>query len=101
MPRLLRDAGGQVDALRVAIKPGKPVGLGRLGDALYVGLPGNPVAAFVTWTCLGAPILRALAGFAQPGLTFDRVRLSDGLDRRPRPVRVSPRAIAGPGRRRS
>lgn len=97
MPRLLRDAGGQVDALRVAIKPGKPVGLGRLGDALYVGLPGNPVAAFVTWTCLGAPILRALAGFAEPGLTFDRVRLSDGLDRRPGRSEFRPAQLLGPG----
>lgn len=97
MPRLLREAGGHVDALRVAIKPGKPVGIGRLGQALYVGLPGNPVAAFVTWTCLGAPVLRALAGFADPGLTFSRVRLSDDLTRRPGRSEFRPAQLLGPG----
>lgn len=100
MPRLLRAAGGKVDALRIAIKPGKPVRLGRLGDAIYVGLPGNPVAAFVTWTCLGAPVLRARAGIAAPGLRFSTVRLDAELSRRPgraefRPATLLPRGADG------
>lgn len=97
MPRLLRAAGGQVDALRVAIKPGKPVGLGRLGAALYVGLPGNPVAAFVTWTCLGAPVLRARAGWADPGLHFTTVRLDADLVRRPGRAEFRPAHLYPPG----
>ncbi|MCC5983622.1 MAG: molybdopterin molybdotransferase MoeA [Rhodobacteraceae bacterium] len=83
MPRLLRENGGAVHALRVAIKPGKPVGIGTLGGAVHVGLPGNPVAAFVTWSMLGAPLLRKLAGFADPLPVFRTGRLSAPLVRRP------------------
>lgn len=82
MPRLLRENGGSVHALRVAIKPGKPVGIGKLGRATYVGLPGNPVAAFVTWSMLGAPLLRKLAGFTDPLPVFQTGRLSAPLIRR-------------------
>lgn len=97
MPRLLRQLGGQVDALRIAIKPGKPVGLGRLGQASYVGLPGNPVAAFVTWTCLGAPVLRACAGWAEPGLRFSTVRLAETVTRRPGRAEFRPARILSAG----
>lgn len=98
IPRLLRALGGEVHALRVAIKPGKPVALGRLGEAVHVGLPGNPVAAFVTWACLGAPVLRRLGGFADPLPALGTIRLAAALTRRPgraefRPARLRP---AGP-----
>ena len=62
MPRLVREAGGDIHAMKIAIKPGKPLTLGRLGDALYIGLPGNPVAVFVTMAVVGAPILCRCAG---------------------------------------
>ncbi|MCC6008917.1 MAG: molybdopterin molybdotransferase MoeA [Rhodobacteraceae bacterium] len=95
MPRLLRENGGSVHALKVAIKPGKPVGIGRLGGAVHVGLPGNPVAAFVTWAMLGAPLLRKLAGFTDPLPVFQTARLSAPLIRKPgraefRPARLRP-----------
>lgn len=64
MPRLFREAGGDIHAMRIAIKPGKPLALGRMGGAIYLGLPGNPVSAFVTWTVIGAQIARRRAGFA-------------------------------------
>ncbi|MGY6412378.1 MAG: molybdopterin molybdotransferase MoeA [Alkalilacustris sp.] len=100
IPRLLRALGGEIHALRVAIKPGKPVALGRLGDAVHVGLPGNPVAAFVTWACLGAPILRRLGGFADPLPALGTVRLAKALSRRPgraefRPARLRPAGLDG------
>jgi molybdopterin molybdotransferase len=82
MPRMLRESGGSVHALRVAIKPGKPVGIGKLGGAVYVGLPGNPVAAFVTWSMLGAPLLRKLGGFTDPLPVFQTGQLSAPLIRR-------------------
>jgi molybdopterin molybdotransferase len=55
---------------RVAIKPGRPVALGVIRDAsgrsaAFVGLPGNPVAVFVTFVCVVKVLLRRLAG-AQP-----------------------------------
>ena len=51
----------------VAIKPGKPVAFGRLGSALWLGLPGNPLAAFVTWQLFGMAVLRRLCGQSVSG----------------------------------
>src|SRR5690606_36547506 len=62
MPDVLRAAGGSVAVRKVAMKPGKPLVIGRLGAALYVGLPGNPVSAFVTWHVIAARIAEKLAG---------------------------------------
>ncbi|MDO8379522.1 molybdopterin molybdotransferase MoeA [Phenylobacterium sp.] len=47
---------------KVAIKPGKPVWLGRAGGRLVVGLPGNPTAALVTARLLLAPLIAGLGG---------------------------------------
>jgi molybdopterin molybdotransferase len=47
---------------KVAIKPGKPVWLGRVGDRLVMGLPGNPTSALVTARLLLAPLLAGLTG---------------------------------------
>jgi molybdopterin molybdotransferase len=47
---------------RVAIKPGRPVALGVIGGTPFAGLPGNPVAVFVTFTAIVRPLLAALAG---------------------------------------
>ena len=47
---------------KVAIKPGKPVWLGRAGDTLVMGLPGNPTSAMVTARLLLAPLVAGLAG---------------------------------------
>jgi molybdopterin molybdotransferase len=55
-------AGGRILASGVAIKPGKPVTVARIGAALHIALPGNPVAAFATFLALGAPLLRRLSG---------------------------------------
>jgi molybdopterin molybdotransferase len=49
---------------KVAIKPGKPVWLGRLGETLVIGLPGNPAAAMTTARLFLAPLLAAAAGGA-------------------------------------
>jgi molybdopterin molybdotransferase len=47
---------------KVAIKPGKPVWLGRVGDCLIVGLPGNPTSALVSARLFLAPLLALLQG---------------------------------------
>lgn len=44
------------------MKPGKPFTFGTLGEALFLGLPGNPVSATVTFHQLALPALRHLAG---------------------------------------
>ncbi|NNM76553.1 molybdopterin molybdotransferase MoeA [Sphingomonas sp. ID1715] len=47
---------------KVAIKPGKPVWLGRMGAALVMGLPGNPTSAMVTARLLLAPLIAGMTG---------------------------------------
>jgi molybdopterin molybdotransferase len=47
---------------RVAIKPGRPVAMGVIRGAAFIGLPGNPVASFVTFAHVARPAIRALAG---------------------------------------
>ena len=47
---------------RVAIKPGRPVAMGVIGGAAFIGLPGNPVASFVTFANLARPAILAMAG---------------------------------------
>lgn len=64
----LEAAGGSLHFWRLAIKPGRPVALGRLGQAAFVGLPGNPVACVVTFAALVRPLIHQMtgAGFAAP-----------------------------------
>jgi molybdopterin molybdotransferase len=62
----LRQLGVSVDFWQIAMRPGKPVMFGRRGSTLVFGLPGNPVSALVTATLFVLPVLRALAGHADP-----------------------------------
>jgi molybdopterin molybdotransferase len=57
-------AEGRLEFWRVAIKPGRPVALGLVNGIPLLGLPGNPVAALVTFSMLGRPLLARLAGAA-------------------------------------
>jgi len=60
-------AEGRLELWQIAIKPGKPLAFGKVGDALFIGLPGNPVSSFVTFVLAVRPVLRALQG-ADPAL---------------------------------
>ncbi len=51
---------------QLAIKPGRPVGFGQIGDCAVVALPGNPVAAFVCFLIYVRPTLTVMAGGAWP-----------------------------------
>jgi molybdopterin molybdotransferase len=53
---------GRIEAWKVAMKPGKPFTFGYIDDTLFIGLPGNPVSATVTFNQLALPALRYLAG---------------------------------------
>lgn len=59
------EAEGTLSSWKVAIKPGKPLAFGRIGQTPFMGLPGNPVSSFVTFVCLGTPYIRASQGLAQ------------------------------------
>jgi molybdopterin molybdotransferase len=62
----LHKAGAQIDFWRVAMKPGKPIMIGTLGNAIVIGLPGNPVSAFVTAILFLRPLIAHLLGAADP-----------------------------------
>ncbi len=70
------EAVGRLVFWRVAIKPGRPVAMGVVGGAAFMGLPGNPVAAFVTFARVVRPLLLRLSGAAPEPLTALPVRLS-------------------------
>lgn len=53
---------GSLVLWRMAIKPGRPVAMGVIGGTPFIGLPGNPVAGFVTFTYVVQPAILALAG---------------------------------------
>ncbi len=59
-------AGATIDFWRIAMKPGKPLMAGMLGGAVVVGLPGNPVSAFVTANLFLLPLVRAMLGASDP-----------------------------------
>ncbi len=56
---------GHVDIWKVAMKPGKPVVYGRVGNADFIGLPGNPVSAFATFCLFARPFLLKRMGATQ------------------------------------
>jgi len=56
------DEGGSFDLMKVAMRPGKPLKVGKLNGRLFFGLPGNPNAALVTFRMIALPALRRLAG---------------------------------------
>jgi molybdopterin molybdotransferase len=83
----LEKAGVKLDFWRVAIKPGKPLAVGRSASAHVLGLPGNPASALVTFAVFGMPLLRALQGDVRPlpfplrvGLVAERKRSADRLE---------------------
>lgn len=61
----LKREDATLDVLKVAIRPGKPLTIGRIADALYVGLPGNPYAAAITFSQIARPALRKAAGIKE------------------------------------
>lgn len=62
----LAAAGATLDFWRIALRPGKPMMAGRLRGAQVLGLPGNPVSAFVTAILFVKPVIAALAGSRAP-----------------------------------
>lgn len=64
-PALLQ-LGGQIDFWRIALRPGKPMMAGMLGKTVVLGLPGNPVSAFVTAQLFLRPLIAAIGGALDP-----------------------------------
>jgi molybdopterin molybdotransferase len=63
----LAKQGMELNFWKIAMRPGKPVIHGRLGPMIILGLPGNPVAAFVAGLVFLVPLVRALSGDPDAG----------------------------------
>ncbi len=74
---------GALHFWRLAIKPGRPVALGRVGAAPLIGLPGNPVAAVVTFAVLARPLILKLAGAAASSPRVFPVHAGFGYRKKP------------------
>jgi molybdopterin molybdotransferase len=86
---------GQLNLWQIAMKPGKPLAYGKVGTADFIGLPGNPVSAFVTFVLMARPFLLkrmgatnlslntipAVAGFNWPKPDRRREFLRAGFER--------------------
>jgi molybdopterin molybdotransferase len=76
------EALGSLHFWKLAIKPGRPIALGTVGDgaqpATFIGLPGNPVAAMVTFLTIARPILLLLSGAAR--VEPERFSVAAGFD---------------------
>ncbi len=81
----LERVGISADFWKVRIKPGKPLTFGRRDETLFVGLPGNPVSAMVTFEIFVRPALRRMLGDPTPHAAPLRVRLTH--DHRHKPSR--------------
>lgn len=75
----LERAGATLDFWKVAMKPGKPLMAGTLGNAVVLGLPGNPVSAFATTSLFLQPLIAALGGAADPLPQLHRASLAIDL----------------------
>jgi len=82
LPRLLAEHG-EVRFRSIAMKPGRPVTVGRFGSAWYFGLPGNPVSVMTTFTQLVTPALRRLAGESPRPARRQRVITRSALRKTP------------------
>jgi molybdopterin molybdotransferase len=98
---------GRLQFWRVAMRPGRPIAFGELGKAVFIGLPGNPVSACVTFILFGAPVLLAMQGAEQPGPLSAAGELLEDVDKpegletfhrailRPRPGKIPGVRLAG------
>jgi molybdopterin molybdotransferase len=68
------EALGSLYLWRLAIKPGRPIALGQVKSVPFVGLPGNPVAAMVTFLRFARPLILRLGGCTQVDPVLYRVR---------------------------
>jgi molybdopterin molybdotransferase len=79
--RVITELGGKAAHRfwRVRIRPGAPLGFGVLRNRPWLGLPGNPVSALVTFELFARPAIRRLAGHTRPHRRPVQVRVDDEI----------------------
>ncbi|MGS2720019.1 molybdopterin molybdotransferase MoeA [Paraglaciecola aestuariivivens] len=74
---------GKIDFWKVAIKPGKPFAFGQLKQAVFCGLPGNPVSTFVTFEQLVKPLIQHLTGQSYQPYSYFVAKTATKIKKRP------------------
>ncbi|WP_420829035.1 gephyrin-like molybdotransferase Glp [Ensifer adhaerens] len=96
----LQSLGASMSVLNVAMRPGKPAMIGRVGSALFVGLPGNPMAAAIALRQIALPGIHVTGGRAPVDPEWFPARSGFACRKRPGrtefiPVRISGRDDQG------
>ncbi|MGA3302684.1 MAG: gephyrin-like molybdotransferase Glp, partial [Methylovirgula sp.] len=81
--RLALQEHGALSFWKLAIKPGGPVAMGMLRMTPFIGLPGNPVAAFVCFAALVRPLIAALQGAPAEPLPSFKVKAGFAFQKKP------------------
>lgn len=74
---------GDVAFWKIAMRPGRPMAVGRIGDAVLFGLPGNPVAVMVTFLAFVRPALMRLMGAATSEPPLLQARSTEAMRKKP------------------
>ncbi len=74
------ESNGNMEFWRVNMRPGRPVAFGRYGGIPVIGLPGNPVSAFVGFEVFVRPAIQRLSGLLNGGRPTIRVRSVEQID---------------------
>jgi molybdopterin molybdotransferase len=74
---------GDVAFWRIAMRPGRPMAVGRIGDAALFGLPGNPVAVMVTFLAFVRPALLRMMGARVTGPLYLKARSAEAMRKKP------------------
>ena len=74
---------GEIGVWRVAMRPGKPLLIGRAGRVPFIGLPGNPVSSSVTFELFARPAILKLQGASEVNRRRVRVRLGEDMEKPP------------------
>lgn len=65
---------GSLDLWQISMKPGKPLAYGKIGQADFIGLPGNPVSSFVTFLLMARPFILKRMGVQDQSLRYMTAR---------------------------
>jgi len=74
---------GDVAFWRIAMRPGRPMAVGRIGDAVLFGLPGNPVAVMVTFLAFVRPALLRMMGTRPEPALYLKARSAEAMRKKP------------------
>jgi molybdopterin molybdotransferase len=74
---------GDVSFWKIAMRPGRPMAFGRIGDAIYFGLPGNPVAVMITFYFFARDAMLRMMGARHARQPYIRARSATALRKKP------------------